>query len=162
MKNTLVVVVLIYFISMSSIECSGQETPAQSSSAMALPPTVVYKAKKKYDKKVAITLSDDKKSITSYPHPSDVSASSYPTPLKKGYRLDNRGIGKNTAFISLTYEEYAALQKVPSLSELYGMIIDKDPVKAMYDCRNCIKNADLVHELNRIIDEKFKDCRRIK
>jgi hypothetical protein len=69
--------------------------------------------KKNYDKNVAIYLLEDKKHITGYPHPSDVSEKSYPTSLKNGYLLDNRGIGTNTAFISMTYEEYAALKNVP-------------------------------------------------
>jgi hypothetical protein len=128
---------------------------------MALPPTIVYKTKKNYDKNVAIYLSEDKKRITGYPHPSDVSARSYPTVLKKGYLLDNRGIGKNTAFISMTYEEYAALKNVPSPAELDSMIIDRDPIKVMYHCGNRGGYVD-TDDLNKLIDSKFKGCRRIK
>jgi hypothetical protein len=129
---------------------------------MAAEPIIVYKTKKNYDKNVAVTLSEDKKTIVSYPHPKDVSQRSYPTALKKGYLLDNRGIGKNTAFLSMTYEEYAKLQKVPSLDELKQMIIDDDPIEAMYYCGGRTRFSDLIFQLNQLIDQDFKDCQRIK
>jgi hypothetical protein len=129
---------------------------------MALPPTIVYKTIKNYDKNVAVQLSEDKQRITAYPHPYDVSADSYPTTLKNGYLLDNRGIGKNTAFISLTYEEYAALRKPPSIKELDSMIIDRNPIDEMYNCGNRAKYADIINELNRIIEKNFEGCNKIK
>jgi hypothetical protein len=129
---------------------------------MAVQPTIVYKTKKNYDKNVAIMLSDDKKTIVGYPYPRDVSQRSYPTSLNKGYLLDNRGIGKNTAFISMTYEEYAKLQAAPSLQQLEQMIIDKDPIKEMYYCGGRTGFSELIPQLNQLIDQKFKDCQRIK
>jgi hypothetical protein len=158
MKNTVLLLILFSFFSTCLTGC----TPKKQFGVAALPPIIVYKTRQNYDKNVAVMLSDDKKSIVSYPHPSDVSVNSYPTPLKNGYLLDNRGIGKNTAFISLTYEEYAALEKVPSIAELYNLIIDKDPLLRMYSCGNRIYESDLVTVLNQWIDKKCKNCERIK
>ena len=125
----------------------------------ALPPIVVYKMTKNYSKNVAVTLSEDKKTIVSYPARTDVSERSYPTALNKGYWLDNRGISPNTAFLSITYEEYAKLKKTPSLEELYSMIIDKNPIKRMYICG---RGTAVVSELNALIKKKFKGAERVK
>jgi len=161
MKNMFAIVVLNACFLVCSLGCKTQKTAQSPSVSMALPPTIIYKTTQNYDKNVAIYLSEDKKTITGYPAPTDVSAKSYPTPLKKGYLLDNRGIGKNIAFISLTYEEYAALRKVPSISELEKMIIDRDPIKEMYFCGHGVRYSD-ISELNKLIDSKFKDCQRVK
>ena len=161
MKNIIVVSVLISCASIYLGGCKMQNTVQNPSVSMALPPTIVYKTVKDYNKNVAVYLSEDKKTITGYPAPTDVSSNSYPTLLKKGYLLDNRGIGKNIAFISLTYEEYASLKQAPSISELENMIIDRDPIKEMYFCGNRGTYSD-VSELNKLIDNKFKGCQRIK
>jgi hypothetical protein len=162
MKNTFVIIVSTVCASICLCGCKTQKnTPSNVYVSMALPPAIVYKTVKNYDKNVAIFLSDDKKTITGYPAASDVSAGSYPTPLKKGYLLDNRGIGKNIAFISLTYEEYATLKKLPSIAEFQSMIIDRDPIKEMYYCGNRANYSD-ISELNKLIDNKFKGCQRIK
>ena len=141
--------------------CKTSQNTQTERPVMAIKPTIVYKTTKNYNKNVAILLSEDKKTIVGYPHPTDVSVRNYPTELKKGYLLDNRGIGKNTAFISLTYEEYAALKNAPSLSELWDMIIDKNPIKEMYNCKHP-EGEDLVSELNQLIDKKFEGCRKVK
>lgn len=156
--------IYIICISLTGIlpSCKTQKNTQETQLVMAVQPTIVYKTKKNYDKNVAITLSDDKKTIVGYPHPRDVSERSYPTSLNKGYLLDNRGIGKNTAFISMTYEEYAKLKSAPSLQELEQMIIDKDPIKEMYYCGGRTSFSDLITQLNQMVDNKFKDCKRIK
>jgi len=161
MKNIIVILVLISFVSVCSLGCKTQKDTQVSSVSMALPPTIIYKTKKNYDKNVAVFLSEDKTKITGYPATSDVSSRSYPTVLKKGYLLDNRGIGKNVAFISMTYEEYSVLKKTPSSTELYNMIIDKDPIKEMYYCAHGIKFSDSA-ELDKLIDSKFKGCHWVK
>lgn len=119
-------------------------------------PTLVYKTKQNYDKLVPILLSDDKTEIIAYPAPTDVyyqGKLALPTKLKKGYLLDNRGIGKNVAFIKLTYQEYAKLDKAPSLTELYAMIVDKEPLLEIYNCGNRASFSRLVKQLNQIIEQ---------
>ena len=161
MKNTVVILVLFSFVSVCYVGCKTQKDTQNTSISMALPPTIIYKTTKNYDKNVAILLSEDKTKITGFPATIDVSARSYPTVLKKGYLLDNRGISKNIAFISLTYEEYAVLKKTPSISELDSMIIDRNPIKEMYYCEHGVRYSERA-ELDKLIDSKFKGCRRVK
>lgn len=131
------------------------------------PPAIVYKTKKDYHLHVPVLLSDDKSEIISYPHPSDLIIQKgypYPTILSKGYLLDNRGIGVNVAFLKLTYEEYAKLEKAPPLSELYNMILDKDPLTEMCDCGNKKSYTDLGQEINEIVKkgQLYKKCKKLK
>lgn len=125
-----------------------------SPAAVASPKVFIYKMKKDYSQNVPVTLSVDKKTITSYPHPRDLYTNgklAVPTKLNDGYWLDNRGINANVAFLSYTYEEYAALSDVPSISDLYKKIIDKDPIKEMWDCGRRHQFQDPVSELNEVI-----------
>ena len=119
------------------------------------PHALVYKTKRDYNNQVPILLSDDKKVIVSYPHPSDLKTGgklALPTLLEKNYLLDNRGIGKNIAFLKLTFEEYSKLPSAPSIDELYELIIDQDPLLELCDCGNRLKFTDVVGELNSVID----------
>ncbi len=131
------------------------------------PPALIYKTNKDYSNLVPVLLSDDKTEIISYPHPSDLKVGSgYPLPtfLNKGYLLDNRGIGKNVAFLKLTYKEYSELKEVPKLKELYSYIIDNEPLKELCDCGNKTAFTDIEKQLNSIIDNnKLRTtCKRIK
>ena len=131
------------------------------------PPVVVYKTTKNYNNNVPVLLTDDKSAVASYPHPKDVMTGggyALPAVLHDGYLLDNRGIGKNVAFLKWTYEEYAKLQSVPSLQELYGSIIDKDPLVELCDCGNKQAFRDVTEQLNRLIDSKMlrTTCRAVK
>jgi len=135
--------------------CFANLASAQPSASMAMPDILVYKTKGDYRKLVPVLLSPDKKRVVSYPDPTDVVGGSGPEPvsLHKGYLLDKRGVGWNTAFIKLTYEEYGKLPAVPSPEELYNMIVDKNPLTELYDCgrREPMKNQ--VHRMNDMIDE---------
>lgn len=131
------------------------------------PPVLVYKTVFDYNNLVPVMLSEDKTTIVSYPHPADLlSGSRYPMPtlLNNGYLLDNRGIGKNVAFLKLTYEEYAKLKEAPALKELYDLIIDKDPLLELCDCGNKKAFTDLQKQLNKLIDNNTlrTKCKRIK
>jgi len=119
------------------------------------PKVIIYQTKTDYSKLVPVILSDDKKSVESYPDIKDVYFNgklAYPIQLHNGYWLDNRGITKNAAFIKLTYEEYSKLSKTPSPEELINMIIDIQPFVSMYSCgsRSSFKNIE--NELNTLID----------
>ena len=162
MKYNILVLILIACFSISLFGCKTQKSTQNHAVEMAVQPTIVYKTKKNYDKNVGILLSDDKKTIVSYPHPTDVSAQNYPISLKNGYLLDNRGIGRNVAFISLTYEEYATLKTAPSSAELLNMVIDNDPLKKMYYCGGRTNFSDILVELNQLIDKKFEGCHKLK
>jgi len=132
--------------------CNGQsKVTFKPDFATPAPPALVYKTRADYIQLVPVMLSEDKTEIVSYPHPSDVSNRPVPTQLAGGYLLDNRGIGKNVAFLRLTYEEYAKLDEAPKLTELYDLIIDKDPLTELCNCGNkkAIKKPE--EELNELI-----------
>lgn len=119
-------------------------------------PVLVYKTRADYRNLVPVVLSEDRKSIVSYPHPADVkTANGYQTPtsLHNGYLLDNRGVSKSVAFLKYSYEEYAALSSPPTLPELYAAIKDKTPLTELCDCgsRTAYKNRET--EINDLIDK---------
>lgn len=119
------------------------------------PQTFIYKTKQDYNKFVPITLSDDKSEIISYPHPKDIFYNgdlAYPTELKGGYLLDNRGINSHVAFINITYEDYSKMESAPSLEELYAMILDKNPLVEMYNCGNRFTFKNGIADLNKLIE----------
>ena len=131
------------------------------------PHTMVYKTKADYNNLVPIDLSDDKTQIMSYPDPTDVKTENgyhTPTPLHKGYLLDNRGVGKNTAFLKMSYEEYAKLKTPPTLQELFDMILEKDPLTELCDCGLKTAFTDINLQLNQLIDSnKLRTtCKPIK
>ncbi len=131
-----------------------------------MPAAIIYKTKGDYSKNVAITLSKDKSKIVSYPAPQDVyyrGKLAYPTILKDGFLLDNRGVNANSVFIKLTYEEYSKLSEAPSGEELYKMIIDKNPFKEIYNLGNRRRFKDEVAEINQLIEaHKLKGFKRLK
>jgi len=128
------------------------------------PHVLIYKTRKDYQDLVPVTLSVDKTTIVSYPDPIDIRSFSRPTLLHDSYHLDNRGIHKNTAFLKLTYEEYAALQNPLSLKEMLELIIDTEPLTELCDCGNKKAFTDIAGELNNLIDSKKLRtvCRVIK
>ena len=118
------------------ISAYGRQPEAMKMVGRPSPQAIVYKTKGDYTKYVPVTLSEDKSKIVSYPAPQDVFTNgklALPTQLAHGFLLDNRGIGPNSAFIKITYEEYAKLAQPPSPDELYKLIIDKEPFTEMYD-----------------------------
>lgn len=119
------------------------------------PKAIIYQTKKDYSKLVPVILSDDKKTIESYPDVKDVYCNgslAYPTQLHHAYWLDNRGISKNAAFLSLTYEEYSKLSYTPTPDELMKMILDADPIIIMYNCGLKSSYLNIDKELNTKLD----------
>ena len=119
------------------------------------PKVIIYKTTKDYSRLVPVLLSDDKKSIVSYPDIKDVyykGMLAYPTQLNDGFLLDNRGISGNVAFLSLTYDEYSKLTVTPAPGELMKMIIDKQPITIMYNCGLRSSFGEVEKELNMKID----------
>jgi hypothetical protein len=153
-------VLLLAFCMVNDAKTNPQPEPSKSEGIFALPPVIIYKTRKNYAKNVAVGLSEDKKTIVYYPHPADVGVASMPVKLKKNFWLDNRGIGLNTAFLIITYEEYAKLSAPPSMAEMMQMIIDSDPILEMYALpANTDKNKD---NLNKIISQKMKEAKKLK
>mgnify|MGYP000396511339 CR=1 FL=1 len=125
----------------------------QSIDFSAGPPTVIYLTRIDCFDKIPITLNDERTKIISYPAPSDIYYNgnlSYPTKLNHGYLLDNRGIGKNSVFLNITYENYSKLKEAPSLSEMTEIILDKNPFTEIYDCGSRYQYTDIVLDLNKM------------
>ncbi len=158
MKSTFLIVFLCsVFAACTVTEKSPKKNetdPASPQAGVPGPRCIIYKTRNDYRNKVPVTLSRDRSVIVSYPDIRDIRTKdgfSLPGLLADGYLLDNRGIGPDVAFLSLTYEGYAALQKTPQAGELFREIIDKDPLTEMYDCGNRGRYTDVVKELNDII-----------
>ncbi len=129
------------------------------------PKAIIYKTKNDYSQQVPVILSSDKSEIVSFPSPTDLvykGKPAYPTELKKGYLLDNRGISKDVAFLDITYEEYSNLNTTPSAKDLFDKILDSDPLLEMYNCGNRRQYDDEINELNSIIkNNNLELCRKI-
>lgn len=126
--------------------------------ATASPAVIVYKTKADYSNRVPVLMDEAKEQIVSFPHPDDLyyqGRLAKPTSLDGGYWLDNRGIGRNVAFLSYTYEEYSALQQIPSVEELMDHIIDRDPITEWHVCGTRADYSDIVTELNALIKKGF-------
>ena len=119
------------------------------------PATIIYKTKGDYSRYIPVILSEDKSQLISYPSPKDIYYNgelAYPLKLSDGFLLDNRGINLNSVFIKITYDEYSKLDTIPSMVELYNLIIDKDPFTEMYNIGNRYQYKDEVSDINKIID----------
>lgn len=130
------------------------------------PPVIIYKTKSDYHDKVAVTLTEDKSKLSSFPAPSDVLSKgelALPIGLADGFLLDKRGINEQVAFLSMTYADYNQLAKTPAASELMDMILDADPLVEMYHCGNSQAFTYIIDELNALIlAGKLDRCRRLK
>lgn len=160
----------ILLIFTTFLSCHSSRTTVQNEKNMERtilftpgPQTIIYKTKKDYSRNVPVIMNKEHTQIISYPAPTDIyyrGELSYPTPLKDGYLLDNRGIGINVAFLSYTYEEYSKLKAVPSMEELKERIIDHYPLTELWNCGLRSQYKDEIKELNELIESGFKGCKR--
>jgi hypothetical protein len=133
-----------------------------SNVSIATPPVLIYKTKSDYYNNVPVTLSDDGKSIASYPDIKDVyfkGELAYPTVLAGGYLLDNRGISIKTAFLDFTYFQYSNLKETPKVEELINHIIDPDPLTELYSCHD---KRDTVYLNQMIFKGQLINCKKLK
>lgn len=155
--------------------CKTNGVPAsQASGAAAVmpvfapgPQVLVYKTKADYRQLVPVTLSPDGKRVESYPHPRDLKAGEelqLPVPLQNGYFYDRRGIGLHTAFLNMTYAEYAQLSQPPTRNELRLMVLDANPITELCDCGNQSAFRNPETQLNQLIklDRLRTVCRTLK
>lgn len=130
-------------------------------------PAVIYKTKADYSKYVPVTMNAAKTEIVAYPATlTDLKRNgkpAYPTALTQGYWLDNRGIGPNSVFIKMTYEQYMALDEAPKLADMMGMITDLDPFTEIYNLGDRSRFKDEMKEINELINKgalkKFKQVK---
>ena len=146
---------LIFFV--AACTCHKKAKYAEVKNTAGLAPAVVYKTTKDYFNNVPVQLSEDGSHIVSYPAPTDlVNNQRYTLPIKlaKEYLLDNRGIGKNTAFLDYTYEQFALFIEVPSEQELMKHVIDKKPLKELYNLGDRVNVSDPEKDINALIKDK--------
>lgn len=146
---------------------AGQLSQATATGVAATAHVLVYRTKDDHKDNVPIMLSEDRKTILSYPHPKDLRTSTglaVPIELENGWLLDRRGIGMNTAFLGMTYTEYAALEDAPSLAELDAAITDRDPLVDLCDCGPRSAFMDPVAQIGSLIqhDSLYIRCKRLK
>ncbi len=154
--KTAIVIFLLAFSFIAHAQRMGG-TP----STVTGPQLIIYKTKKNLDKYVPVTLSADGKSIVSYPAPGDIYINgkpAYPTILAKGYRLDNRGLNENSAFLNITYTAYRKMKQVDPIM-LMKHIKSAHPFISMYKCGSRATHKHLVADLNRQINSgKLTEC----
>lgn len=141
-------------ISFKPIVGTNTFKPANNQTGTVSSTVYIYKMKKDYSKQVPVLMDESRSRIVSYPSPSDLLRNgkpTLPTPLEKGFWLDNRGIGPTVAFLSYTYEEYIALPKAPSYQDLMSHIVDKYPLTVILVCGQRADYNDIVAELNEKI-----------
>ncbi len=163
---------LVLFLGMTTMifysGCKSRSHIAESQKAVKVtgPQVVIYKTKDNYYLQVPVNLSPDKKTLVSYPAPSDIYNNgklSLPVKLENGYLLDQRGIGGGCAFLKWTYYEYSRLDHTPSSTEIMKMILEDDPLTELYYCGRKSGFRDLESELNQAIrDGKLDKFKRIK
>lgn len=148
---------------------AGGETlaPVPAPDLGATARVVVYRTRTDQQNHVPVALSEDGSAIISYPDPTDLRTPGgppIPTKLEQGWLLDRRGIGMNSAFLEMTYADYAALVDPPSMVELEAALLDREPITDMCDCGPRTAFMDPVAELDRIIrnDSLYIRCKRLK
>jgi hypothetical protein len=173
MFRTCVSFLIIIFSCSMFLHCSRAVPSAKKANteksvnnSVTSPPCLIYKTRADYTNNVPVILNEDRTTISSYPDIKDVwykGKLATPSILNDGFLLDNRGIGPNVAFLSITYEKYAAMEKTPSVSELMALILDKDPLTELYQCGIRSQYSDPVKELNKIISSgAINSCKRLK
>lgn len=153
---------LLKILSAIPLLATNFQVIAQERAISALPHALVYKTTKDYSRNVSIQLTDDKKSVASYPAPTDVRPELMPVKLRKGYLLSRSGISTNTVYLNISIDAYSQLKKAPLVDEMYKMIKDKNPFTEIWDCG--ILNDVTEKQLNSIIDKKQlkTKCKRVR
>lgn len=168
MKKSLQHIAVLFFIIALLPACKPKEqiSAVKGKPILAVAPVIIYKTKANYIMHVPVTLTPDKKSVSSYPAPSDVYYNgdlAYPVQLEGDFFLDKRGIDTNSAFTKWTYYEYSRLPKTPTQQEIMNMMLETDPFTEIYDMGKRSDYKDLEEDLNKIIRKgDFKKYKKLK
>jgi hypothetical protein len=132
-------------------------------------PVIIYRSWEDMSSLVPIRLSNDGNKVLAFPSPEDLKKGDSfrkPIALRDGFWLDQQGVGSNTAFLNLTYEEYSRLPSAPESGQLLEMVRHKAPFTAIYYCGRVSDFQQLIIELNSKIEQKdfssFQDLRYFK
>jgi hypothetical protein len=129
------------------------------------PRAIVYQTQgaTNYDNLVAVTLTEDGSSVASFPTLAEAAtlATATPISLDGGFKADNRGVlTAQTAFLKLTYAEYAALKTEPTAELVNQWILDKKPFVQICDCG--AKSRFEAKDLNILVKTKLKRCKKLQ
>ena len=155
---------LLLLITLLIFSCKNKQNLVKTNESLTTKPLVIYKTTGDYNNYVPVTMNIARTEIVSYPAPPDVffeGKLAYPTPLKNGYLLDNRGINENTVFLKFTYEEYSKLKQAPSIQEMNQNILEKYPLMELIYCDQFSNSTIDINSINALIDSDFKNCKRI-
>jgi hypothetical protein len=120
-------------------------------------PVIVYKTTHDYLNNVTVQLSKDGKTVTAYPGKLDA-IKQQPIELANGYLL-KRMVGD--AILSLTIEEYALSSLNYTPTDLFNLIIDKNPYLEKFECCECTgKDTAAINDLIR--KDQLSKCEDIK
>jgi hypothetical protein len=156
--------ILILFVLITAVGCKSKHAGEANGKVVSIahfspsfapgPPVLVYKTRKDYSSFVPVILNKERTKIVGYSHPSDLIIGDsllVPSPLVQGYFLDKKGINENVAFLTLTYQEYVKLKTLPSLAQMYDLILDKEPLLEICNCGNKSAFTDQIDQLNSLI-----------
>lgn len=159
---------LIATVALSGMMCKGpQKTAITGQTVSMVQPLIVYKTTADYRHNTPITLDQEGTAVAGYPAPRDLLKGTElrtPLPLADGYLMDRRGIGPSTAFISLTYQQYANLQTTPTSEELSKLIVDRHPIAEMWRCERKSSDSLNVQYSNDLINKGLlpQKCLKLK
>lgn len=102
------------------------DTPEQisftGSSSAFMPKATIFKMNGDYADNVAVTLNAEG-NLAYFPAPTDLSSDSAPYSLGNGWYLNRQGLSPNSVFTKWTFEEYRAMAKAPTPTEIKAAII---------------------------------------
>ncbi|MEO0041330.1 MAG: hypothetical protein RL329_778 [Bacteroidota bacterium] len=127
------------------------------------PRAIVYQTQgaMDYDHLVAVTLAEDG-SVETFPTLEEAAtlATAVPTILEGDFKADNRGnLSGQTAFLNLTYAEYAALKVEPTAELIQSWILTTKPFAQICDCG--AKSRFQTKDLNILVKTKLKRCKKL-
>lgn len=128
-------------------------------STKTFPKAVIYKTNGDFAENVPVVLSADRKTIISFPAPSDIK-NLRPVRLASGFLLDTKGVSPNTAFTRYTYSEYAALPKAPDISRLRNAIIPGAMVTEIVELPYRVGEAT-AQECDSLINSGLPGCKTV-
>jgi hypothetical protein len=164
-KQPLFFILAFFFLScgVQREDTSGKEKP--TGAAIPGPPVIIYKTKSNFNNLVPVMLNKEKTEVVGYPAPSDIRLSgerNEPVELEQGFLFDRRGIGPNSAFLEMTFDEYAGLSRALTPEELIESVIEPDPFVVMYRC-DIRNDENVIEELNDLIRKfNFDRCKQLK
>lgn len=128
--------------------------PIRGSKPAMIPKATAFRMSGDYAGNVAITL-NAQGDVTYFPAPSDISGNSRPIDLGGGWWLNRQGIGPNSVFTKYTFEEYRALNEVPSAATLKEAVIPEAKVIEMVKLPYSINDAaSHIKEIKDYLDKK--------